>query len=59
MCPAYVLAGATDDARRSLAALRANYPELTVAAVRQCLPPLPGSAFDSVVEALREVGLPS
>ncbi|MGE5202886.1 MAG: helix-turn-helix domain-containing protein [Acidobacteriota bacterium] len=59
MCPAYVLAGATDDARRSLASLRENYPKLTVAAVRQCLPPLPGSAFDYVVEALREVGLPS
>jgi len=59
MCPAYVLAGARDDACRSLAALRQNYPELTAYAVQQGLPPLPPTSFGLVVEALRSAGLPS
>jgi AraC-like DNA-binding protein/tetratricopeptide (TPR) repeat protein len=59
MCPAYVLGGAEADARRSLAALRENYPELTVASVRQGLPPLPQDYCDRVFDALHSVGLPS
>jgi AraC-like DNA-binding protein/tetratricopeptide (TPR) repeat protein len=58
MCPAYVLAGAASEARRSLSALRENYPELTVSGVSEGLPPLPQSYHDLVVEALHTVGLP-
>jgi AraC-like DNA-binding protein/tetratricopeptide (TPR) repeat protein len=59
MCPAYVLVGAEQDARRSLAALREHYPELTVSDVEQGLPPLPQTYCDLVVEALHTAGLPS
>jgi AraC-like DNA-binding protein/tetratricopeptide (TPR) repeat protein len=59
LCPAYLLAGAEPEARRSLAALRDHYPELTVADVRQSLPPLPQIARDLVVDALHTVGLPA
>jgi len=59
MCPAYVLAGANEDAQRSLAALRRNYPDLTAHAVQQGLPPLPPASFELVVEGLRAAGLPS
>ena len=59
MCPAYVLGGATSEARRSLVALREQYPELTVAGVSQGLPPLPQTTRDLVVDVLRTVGLPS
>jgi AraC-like DNA-binding protein/TolB-like protein len=58
LCPAYVLAGAETKALRSLAALRQHYPELTVAEVRQGLPPLPPATCDLVVDALHTVGLP-
>jgi len=58
MCPAYVLGGDKSEARRSLAALRTHYPELTVAGVSQGLPPLPSTSRDHVVEALDSVGLP-
>jgi len=46
MCPAYVLAGAAPEARRSLATLREHYPDLTIAEVQQGLPPLPESYRD-------------
>jgi AraC-like DNA-binding protein/Flp pilus assembly protein TadD len=59
MCPAYVLAGAPSDARRSLAALRANYPELTVASVQQGLPPLRPAVRELVFGALQAAGLPA
>ena len=59
LCPAYVLAGAKLEARRSLAALREQYPELTLAEVRRGLPPLPESYCDLVIGALHEVGLPA
>lgn len=58
MCPAYVLAGAEAEARRSVTALRQHYPELTVSDVQQGLPPLPQSYCDRVVDALHSVGLP-
>jgi AraC-like DNA-binding protein/tetratricopeptide (TPR) repeat protein len=58
LCPAYVLGGAESEARRSLAALREHYPELTVSEVRRGLPPLPQSYCDRVFNALRTVGLP-
>jgi AraC-like DNA-binding protein/tetratricopeptide (TPR) repeat protein len=59
LCPAYVLAGAEPEARRSLAALREHYPDLTVAEVQQGLPPLPPSYRNLVFGALHTVGLPA
>jgi tetratricopeptide (TPR) repeat protein len=59
MCPAYVLIGAEAEARRSVTALRENYPELTVSEVQQGLPPLPRAYCDLVFDALHTVGLPS
>src|ERR1700755_1162571 len=41
LCPAYLLTGARHAASRSLAALRAGHPDLTVSQVRLCMPPLP------------------
>jgi AraC-like DNA-binding protein/Tfp pilus assembly protein PilF len=58
MCPAYVLGGAEAEAKRSLAALRENYPDLTVSEVERGLPPLPQSYCELVFGALRSVGLP-
>jgi AraC-like DNA-binding protein/tetratricopeptide (TPR) repeat protein len=58
MCPAYVLVGAESEARRSVTALREDYPELTVSDVQQGLPPLPQSYCDRVFDALHSVGLP-
>ena len=59
MCPAYVLAGAESEARRSLAALRETYPDLTVASVQQGLPPLRPGVRDLIFGALETVGLPA
>lgn len=59
MCPAYVLVGAESEARRSVTALREQYPELTVSEVEQGLPPLPRAYCDLVFDALHTVGLPS
>jgi AraC-like DNA-binding protein/tetratricopeptide (TPR) repeat protein len=58
MCPAYVLAGAQSEARRSVAALRKHYPELTVSSVQQGMPPLPQSYCDLVFDTLNSAGLP-
>jgi len=58
MCPAYVLVGAKAEARRSVAALRQDYPELTISEVQQGFPPLPQSYCDRVFNALHSVGLP-
>ena len=58
LCPAYALGGAGSDARRSLAALREQYPDLTVSDVQRHLPPLPHSFCDRVLDALHTVGLP-
>jgi AraC-like DNA-binding protein/tetratricopeptide (TPR) repeat protein len=58
LCPAYALGGAASEARRSLTALREQYPALTVADVQQGLPPLPQAFCDRVVDALHTVGLP-
>ena len=58
MCPAYVLAGAGSEARRSVMALREDYPDLTVSEVQRGLPPLPQSYCDRVFDALHSVGLP-
>jgi Tfp pilus assembly protein PilF len=58
LCPAYVLAGAKSEAARSLAALRNQYPALTVSQVPLGLPPLPRAFCDNVVGALHGVGLP-
>jgi AraC-like DNA-binding protein/tetratricopeptide (TPR) repeat protein len=59
LCPAYVLSGAGLKARRSLAALQAQYPELTVSEVQRGMPPLPESYCNLVVDALHDVGLPA
>lgn len=58
MCPAYVLAGAHSDAKRSVAALRQHYPELTVSGIQQGMPPLPQSYCDLVFDTLHSAGLP-
>jgi tetratricopeptide (TPR) repeat protein len=59
MGPAYLLIGAEPEARRSVAALREYYPELTISGVQQWLPPLPRAYCDLVFDALHTVGLPS
>jgi len=59
MCPAYVLVGADSEARRSVTALREDYPELTISEVQNGLPPLPRAYCDLVFDALHTVGLPS
>jgi len=59
MCPAYVQAGAMDEARRSVKLLRQCYPDLTVSQLRLGMPPLPSAYGDSIVDALSEAGLPA
>jgi hypothetical protein len=59
LCPAHVLAGQEPQARRSLGALRHNYPDLTVSEVQRGMPPLPQSYCDLVVGTLQEAGLPA
>jgi AraC-like DNA-binding protein/tetratricopeptide (TPR) repeat protein len=59
MCPAYVLAGAEAEARRSLAGLREHYPDLTVSGVQQGLPPLRPAVRELVFDALETIGLPA
>jgi AraC-like DNA-binding protein/tetratricopeptide (TPR) repeat protein len=59
MCPAYVQAGAMDEARRSVDLLRRRYPDLTVSQLRLGMPPLPSSYGESIVGALSEAGLPA
>jgi len=59
LCPAYVLAGAESEARRSLVALREHYPDLTVSEVQQGMPPVTQIFFDRVVDGLHAVGLPA
>jgi AraC-like DNA-binding protein/tetratricopeptide (TPR) repeat protein len=59
LCPAYLLAGAEPEARRSLVALRKHYPQLTLSKVQQGLPPLPEAYRNLVVGALHGVGLPA
>jgi AraC-like DNA-binding protein len=59
MCPAYVLAGQHDEAGRSMQALRAHYPVLTMSEVRRAAPPLPESYLSPMFEALSDAGLPT
>ena len=59
LCPAYVQAGAMDQARRSANLLRKCYPDLTVSQLRLGMPPLPTSYGESIVGALSETGLPA
>ena len=58
LCPAYVLGGARAGSRKSLAALREQYPQLTLSEVQRGMPPLPES-HPSGVDALNDVGLPA
>jgi hypothetical protein len=59
MCPGYVLGGAEDEARRSITALRKEYPELTIREVQQGLPPLMPNVRELVIEGLHSAGLPA
>ncbi len=59
LCPAYVLTGARSEARRSLDALRAGYPDLTMSEVQVGMPPLPEGYRNLVLEGLCEAGLPA
>jgi len=58
LCPAYMYAGARDEAADSARRLMDGYPELTLAKVTDGLPPLPRSSRERVVGALHDVGLP-
>jgi AraC-like DNA-binding protein/tetratricopeptide (TPR) repeat protein len=58
LCPAYVLGGATDHAKRSIGTLRERYPDMTIAEVQRNLPPLSPSYRARVAEGLRSAGLP-
>ena len=58
LSPAYMFAGARDEAVASVRRLREGYPELTLAKVTDGLPPLPQASRDRVVAALHDVGLP-
>jgi AraC-like DNA-binding protein/tetratricopeptide (TPR) repeat protein len=58
LCPAFLLGGAEAEARRSVTALREQYPELTVSDVRQRLPPFAQTFCDLVADSLHTVGLP-
>lgn len=59
LCPAYVLGNAPVEARRSFAALREHYPDLTLSDVETGLPPLPQTYRNLVFGALHAVGLPT
>jgi AraC-like DNA-binding protein/tetratricopeptide (TPR) repeat protein len=59
LCPAYLLAGAREEAGRSLLALRNAYPDLTVAGILRAPLPLPQADRNRLVEALADAGLPS
>lgn len=58
LCPAYVFAGARNEAAVSARRLQQGYPELTLAKVTDGLPPLSQATRERVVEALHDVGLP-
>ena len=58
MCPAHMLAGQRSEARRSMQALRAHYPELTMSEAQRGVPPLPESYLSLMLEALSDAGLP-
>ena len=58
LAPAYMFGGAEAEARRSVAALREEYPELTLADVQEGMPPLAPTSRDLVGDALATVGLP-
>ena len=58
LCPAYMFAGARDQASNSALRLQEGYPQLTLAKVTDGLPPLPQPTLERVVEALYDVGLP-
>lgn len=59
LCPAYMFAGASDEAADSLRRLRQGYPDLTLAKVPDGLPPLPPATRERLVGALHELGLPA
>lgn len=57
--PAYMFAGARDQAAHSMRRLQEGYPELTLAKVSGGLPPLPAASRHRVIEALHDIGLPT
>lgn len=58
LCSAHMLNGAAPKARRSLNALRQEYPELTVSEVQSGMPPFPETYRALVLDALHSAGLP-
>ena len=56
LCPAYVFLGRTQEAERSLAAMRRLYPEATIAQVTGALP-LPQAFRDRVANDLDTLGM--
>jgi AraC-like DNA-binding protein/tetratricopeptide (TPR) repeat protein len=58
LSPAYMFAGARPEAADSVHRLQEGYPELTLAKVRDGLPPLPQASRERLVEALHDAGLP-
>jgi AraC-like DNA-binding protein/tetratricopeptide (TPR) repeat protein len=56
LCPAYVHAGRKDEAQRSLAALRRENPDTTIAAVVSALP-MTQEFLDRIAEGLESAGL--
>jgi tetratricopeptide (TPR) repeat protein len=59
LCAAHAFGDARDEARMSMDALRATYPDLTLAKVLDGFPPLPATYRDRVGEAMHDLGMPS
>lgn len=59
LSPAYMLDGATAEARRSLRSWCETCPDLTLAKVSDGFPPMPRVFYERVVQALDDLGLPA
>jgi tetratricopeptide (TPR) repeat protein len=58
LCSAHMLSGAVPEARRSLNALRQQYPDITVSEVQSGMPPFQETYRALVLDALHSAGLP-
>jgi tetratricopeptide (TPR) repeat protein len=58
LAPAYMFGGDEQEARRSVAALRNEYPDLTLSDVQEGMPPLAPTSLNLLVDALKTGGLP-
>jgi tetratricopeptide (TPR) repeat protein len=56
LAPAYVLAGRMDDGRRTIASFTTSFPDVTISAVRSCLP-WNALYLDRVSEGLERLGM--